>query len=146
MPLARFATLGLLSATVLLATGCGSDSKRYGVSGKVTYKDQPIKSGLISFVPKGSTASAGGAPITDGRYEVPRSPGLPPGEYEVIISVPTTAPAKAAGSAKAAGDEGPGEGGEKETAETLPAKYNSMTELKAEVKAGADNEFDFHLK
>ena len=131
----------LVIAALLSAGGCGSEPKRLTVSGTVTYKDQPIKSGLISFVPKGSTASAGGAPISDGHYEVPASAGLPPGEYEVIISVPTAAPAKAA-----PGDEGPGEGGEKDTAETLPAKYNSMTELKAEIKQGEKNEFNFHLK
>ena len=137
----RLVAPALLLTTVVVLSGCDSTARRYGASGSVTYKDQPVKSGLISFVPKGSTAPAGGAAITDGTYEVPSNPGLPPGEYEVIISVPKAAPGKAAKE-----EEGPGEGGEKETAETLPARYNAKTELRAEVKAGEKNEFDFHLK
>lgn len=134
------ALAGFLAA-VIAATGCGGGDGRQKVSGAVTYKDEAIKSGIISFVPKGSTAPAGGSPITDGRYEIPASAGLPPGEYDVVISVPTAAPPKDPDD-----EEGPGVGGEKETAETLPAKYNSNTELRAEIKAGEKNEFDFHLK
>jgi hypothetical protein len=136
------ASASLLVLALLVATGCDSGPKRYGVSGAVTYKDQPIESGIISFVPKGEPAPAAGATISDGKYEVPNSSGLLPGEYDVIISVPTAAPAKETSDE----EEGPGEGGEKATAETLPAKYNLETELKAVVKAGEDNEFDFHLK
>jgi hypothetical protein len=133
----------VLSALGVWAGGCGdSGPKRHGVSGTVTYKGQPIKSGLISFIPEGSEASAGGASITDGKYDIPDKAGLPAGKYEVSINVPT-----AGGKKKAvAEDEAPGSGGEKETRETLPVKYNENTELKAEVKDDGDNTFDFNLK
>ena len=132
---------GLVVAAGLLA-GCGdSADRRYAVSGTVTYKGQPIPNGLISFMPRGSDVSAGGSAIVDGEYTIPSSTGLPAGEYDVVISVPTAVPAKRPGD-----DEAPGEGGERETGEALPARYNLTTELKAEVKAGDKNQFDFHLE
>jgi hypothetical protein len=140
----RLAALALCAACVWVV-GCGnSGPKRYGVSGAVTYKGQPIKSGLISFIPEGSEASAGGASIIDGKYEIPDKPGLPAGKYEVSVNVPT-----AGGKNKKSGvaeDEAPGSGGEKETRETLPVKYNENTELRAEVKDDDNNEFNFNLK
>ena len=48
---------GLLASLLIFATfafSCGSDDglgKRYPVSGTVTYKDQPVPKGSISFVP-----------------------------------------------------------------------------------------------
>jgi hypothetical protein len=132
---------GLVVAAGLLA-GCGdSAERRYAVSGTVTYKGQPIANGLISFMPRGTDASAGGSAIVNGKYTIPSSVGLLAGEYDVVVSVPTATPAKAAGD-----DEAPGEGGERETGEALPARYNLMTELKAEVKAEDKNQFDFHLE
>ena len=137
----RLLGAGLVVAAGLLA-GCGdSADRRHAVSGTVTYKGQPIPNGVISFLPRGSDASAGGSAIVDGRYDIPASAGLLAGEYDVVISVPTAAPAKAPDA-----EGGPGEGGEKETAETLPARYNLMTELRAAVKAGDKNQFDFHLQ
>ena len=140
---ARWSSLLAMGVAVAVLAGCGdSGPKRYGVKGTVSYKGKPIENGLISFVQPGTEASAGGASITDGKYEIPEAVGLPAGEYEVIISVPTGGPPP-----KGAGDEPPGEGaGEKETRETLPAKYNSKTELKREVKAGEQNEINFDLK
>ncbi|HET6575509.1 MAG TPA: hypothetical protein VFG68_18040 [Fimbriiglobus sp.] len=137
--------LALVVAVVALA-GCGSPGpKRYGVKGTVAYKGKPIEAGLISFVQTGTEASAGGAAIVGGKYEIPTSAGLLAGEYQVIISVPTAGPPPKRGAPAA--DQPPGEGaGEKETRETLPAKYNAKTELKREVKAGEDNEFNFDLK
>jgi hypothetical protein len=135
------AALALCAACVWVV-GCGdSGPKRYGVSGTVTYKGQPIKSGLISFIPEGSEASAGGASIIDGKYDIPSKPGLPAGKYEVSVNVPTAGGKKQAVTE----DEAPGGGGEKETRETLPVKYNENTELKAEVKDG-QTEFNFNLK
>lgn len=137
-PVRRPSQLALAVAAVLV--GCGdAGPKRYGVTGTVTYKGKPIENGLISFVPAGSEASAGGAPITDGRYEIPKAVGLPAGEYRVIISVPTGGPAPK--------EVAPGVGaGERETREALPARYNSQTELRRAVKAGERNVFNFDLK
>lgn len=143
MQLTRSVFAFAASAGLVLSFGCGDTGpKRHALSGAVTYKGRPIKGGLISFIPKGGQVSAAGAPITDGRYAIPAATGLLAGEYDVSISVPTAAP----GKSETKGDDAPGGGGEKETAETLPAKYNATTELHVEVKAGGPNEFDFDLK
>lgn len=141
MSVTRWLSVSALILALGWAAGCGdSGPKRYGVSGTVTYKGEPIKNGLISFIPQGSQASAGGASIINGKYEVPAKPGLPPGQYAVSINVPT-----GAGKAAPGAEEAPGAGGEKATRETLPAKYNSKTELKADVQP-SKTMFDFELK
>lgn len=125
----------LLLACVAAVTGCGGDG-RSKVTGTVQYKGQPIKAGVISFIEEGAVASAGGSAITDGKYELPGESGLKPGKYSVSINVPDS---------KAKMEAMPGISGP-EPKETLPAKYNAKTELKAEIKAGGKNVFDFDLK
>ena len=124
-----------LLLAIALASGCGGGGP-YGVSGSVKYKGQPVKAGLIAFIPEGAASPAGGAPITGGEYSVPAAAGLPAGKYRVSISVPDTKAAKA--------EEMPGMSGPPPK-ETLPVKYNASTELTAEVKPGK-NVFDFDLK
>jgi hypothetical protein len=72
---------------VLVAGGCGSsDPLGVGVSGMVTYKGQPIKEGLIAFIPMdGTNGPTGGANIDDGKYAIPRRGALAPGKYRVEI-------------------------------------------------------------
>jgi len=70
---ARSAVLsGVLFALLCgLVAGCG-DEKTYRVSGKVTFKGQPIPAGMIYFTPdkaKGNAGSGGYAPIKDGSYD-----------------------------------------------------------------------------
>ncbi|MFM7540599.1 MAG: hypothetical protein ACKO9Z_13165 [Planctomycetota bacterium] len=124
--------------TVLLAAGCGGDG-RSRVSGLVNLKGQPLKAGVISFIEVGAIAPSGGSAIQDGKYEVPAEAGLKPGKYAVAISAPENK-SRAAAEEAMPGMSGP------PPKETLPAKYNSKTELRAEVKAGAKNEFDFDLQ
>jgi hypothetical protein len=131
----RFGIVVLLLSALLLG-GCNANA-RYRVYGSVSYKGQPITAGLITFIPEGSEASAGGAPITDGKYDIPAASGLPPGKYKVSISVP---------SAKVDPKEIETPGISVEAKETLPAKYNSETELRAEVTTGGTNEHNFDLK
>lgn len=129
----------LAVVAVLPLVGCGdSGPKRYRVAGTVRYKAQPLKSGLITFIPDGAQSPAGGAPIVDGQYEIAATRGLLAGKYKVSISAPT-------GGAAVKEGEAPGVSG-KETRETLPARYNTRTELIAEIKAGAANEFPFALE
>jgi len=82
----RFAMIPLV---LLLSTmtGCGwGETLGVGVSGTITYKGQPIKEGLISFIPMGGTSGpSGGANIDDGRYAVSRRAGLVPGKYRVEV-------------------------------------------------------------
>jgi hypothetical protein len=102
----------------------------------VKYQGQPIQTGQISFIPEGAQSPTGGGAINAGAYDIPAATGLLAGQYRVSISVLKGPPVKET--------EMPGESGN--TIETLPAKYNSNTELRAEVKAGSTNQFDFDLK
>jgi hypothetical protein len=78
---------GLLAAVALLAAGCGS--KPVGsVSGTVTYKGAPVKSGSVNFV--SATGAADQAKLSEsGAYTIP---SLEAGEYKVYILPPTPEP------------------------------------------------------
>lgn len=81
----------LVAALTLVATGCGDDSglaKRYPVSGKVTYKGEPVPKARIDFkatTPEGRDASG---EVVDGYYKlttVDPGDGALPGDYKVTI-------------------------------------------------------------
>jgi hypothetical protein len=127
---------GLLFACLIFAAGCGGSGK-YGVSGTVKYQGQPVKAGSVSFIPEGANSPIGGAPIVNGAYEIPAAIGLPQGQYKVTISSTDAQDVK---QGEAPGESGP------TPKELLPEKYNSNTELKAEVKATPKNVIDYDLK
>jgi hypothetical protein len=128
--------LALLAAALVL--GCAdSGPKRHRVSGTVQYKGQPVKAGTVTFIPEGAPSAAGGAPIAEGKYDIPAGAGLIPGKYKVSVSYPDP---------KTVAAQGEMPGMSVQPREMLPAKYNASTELQAEVKSGASNEFSFDLK
>lgn len=132
----------MLSCLLVTSLGCGSGNplNRQAVSGKVTLDGQPLDQGTIELVPTVTEGGilSGGA-IRDGSFQVPADKGLPPGTYTVrIYSVEgDAAPAAPAGAdiVKAP-----------LAKERIPAKYNSQSELTAEVKDGESNIFTFDLK
>lgn len=129
-----------LGFAVTFLNGCGdSGPSRHEIKGKVTFKGEPIKAGTITFIPDvaGQMASAGGAPITNGEYSIPKVAGLPEGKYKVSISMPD--PKNAPKMEETPGESVP-------TKDLIPAKYNSDTELRAEVTSSGTNEFNFDLK
>ncbi len=66
---------GLMFAT--LALGCG-DGKGYRITGKVTFKGQPVPVGKIYFNPdgsKGNTGPSGYADIKNGEYDTSAAGG-----------------------------------------------------------------------
>jgi len=106
--------------------------KRYGVSGTVKYKGEPIKAGAITF--RAENGTSGGGQIVNGKYDIPADVGLPEGKYRVSISYPDPkVPAPK-------GDETPGV--VLPSNELIPEKYNTKSELTAEIKAQA-NEVNF---
>lgn len=137
MRLLNSATPLVLFTVGLAAVGCGSSGPvRNAVSGTVTYKSQPIKSGTISFR-SDDDQHVGTGTITDGKYAIPWVSGLPAGKYIVAVSYPDPripAPRE---------DEPPGESVTER--ELLPARYNENTELKAEIKNGT-NDVSYDLK
>lgn len=84
--------LSAVSATVIvMAPGCGDDgglSTRYTVSGKVTYKGEPVKKAVINFVPNDPEGHPAGGTVENGHYELttltPKDGALP-GKYKVTI-------------------------------------------------------------
>ncbi|QDT98196.1 hypothetical protein [Gimesia aquarii] len=127
----------------LTLSGCGSTETgpdRTIVTGKVTFKGEPVLQGQIWFLPQaGREAPQAGAPIVEGQYRVENKGGVPIGSCQVKI---TAEQPKA--DIKIVEDGGPEE---IPTTQYLPARYNEQTELTAEIKSSADPiEIDFELK
>lgn len=82
----------LLAAILLVSSGCGSSQRKTGnLSGKVTFKGQPVPEGFINFmpdVPGGNSGEVKGFPIKEGQYNTAQgsNPGIYPGANKVMIS------------------------------------------------------------
>lgn len=77
----------------LLLPGCGGSERLTPVSGKITFGNEPLSMGQVTFKPdasKGNKAadSAFGTVDTDGTYKLTYKgkPGAPPGWYKVAVS------------------------------------------------------------
>jgi hypothetical protein len=82
--------LGVI-AFLPLAAGCSSRPQPVQLSGKVTFKGQPVPAGWISFTPDVATGGLGGVKvyqIKDGVYDSAQEsqPPLIPGTYQVRIA------------------------------------------------------------
>jgi hypothetical protein len=132
----RSLALVLLGAIVAGCSG-GDELPRQEVSGTIRLGGEPLPSGFINFEPSAGQATGGGAVITDGSYSLPRDTGLVPGAYRISISSPS--------NAGGPGGDAPGSAGSM-MQEGIPARYNSQSELTAEVTDGGDNTFDFDLE
>jgi hypothetical protein len=85
-PILRFTGVFSLLTLVLVVGGCGGDSGTGTITGKVTYKSEPLVGGQIVFL----TDTAGGfsAPIQeDGSYKVEK---VPVGKVKVYFQPPAT--------------------------------------------------------
>jgi hypothetical protein len=125
---------------LLLLAGCDRDPMgRQAVSGTVVFNGGPLDQGRIHFTPAGKGPTESGATIENGRYAIPRGTGLAPGSYRVsIFSYDQKGP-------KVQSEEVPGDPGNTQFKERIPAKYNAKTTLTAEVKKGGRNVFDFTI-
>ena len=134
-------TLVMLNLWVVFA-GCGqteyTGAERFPLSGKVTYGGQPIDLGTISFLPlSGNAQRVSGGMIENGVFSVPEKHGANAGKYRVEIrwQKATGKKVKVMGSAEPID----------ERVEGLPAKFNSQSQLTADVPS-PDNTYDFDLK
>jgi hypothetical protein len=136
----RSATMAMAIAMALAGCGGGASDgiPREPISGKVTLDGKALDTGLITFSPTEEGKPTAGTAVQDGSYRVSRSEGPSPGLHRVNIWSQ-----KPTGKKKPNADE-PGTFIE-ETRETIPARYNHNSELKAEVKPGAANQFNFDL-
>lgn len=128
----------LVTATAVLTlaalAGCGGATTGT-VSGEVTLDDQPLKEGLIRFVPADGKTAGPDAPITDGKFSVS---GVPVGEVKVEIT-----------SFKVTGTRKVYDTPDSPTVDVgkqiIPPRYNTQTELKMTVQGGSQ-EKKFTLK
>ncbi len=79
----------LAAAIVAVAVGCSSQSTTAAkLSGKVTFKGQPVPAGWISFTPDVGRGSVKVFQIKDGVYDSSKEsqPPLEPGIYQIRIA------------------------------------------------------------
>lgn len=122
----RFVCAGLFLSLSIALVGCDG-AKAHQVSGTVTFDGEPVKEGHIAFLPNG-----GGGSITDGRYSI----STPPGSFKVEIN--------ASKLQKLPPGQVGMDGAKEEVREYIPERYNSKTELKADVSGSTT--LDFTLK
>ena len=84
--------LGIASILSLASVGCNSKPKPIQLSGKVTFRGQPVPAGYITFMPdvgNGNRGSTKLIKIKDGVYDSSQEPpdqALTPGAYQVRIA------------------------------------------------------------
>ena len=129
--------LGSVLLLLLVAVGCGENDplNRQEVSGKITLDGELLADGTVEFTPV-SNGAPSGASIKEGLFTIPGEKGLPPGDYVVRIS---------AASASGATVEVPGESN-RISAELIPEKYNTKSELSFHVDDKGSNFLELDLK
>lgn len=144
--------LYVLLMSVFLAvhcSGCGGagDQPALGtVTGQITMDGKPLANANVIFQPQNGP-SANGITDSDGKYELTYlhgQKGTVVGSNTVYIKTGSSG-ADPDAAATAEGGVPASTGKKTGKPETVPAKYNSKTELKAEVVDGA-NTIDFDLK
>jgi hypothetical protein len=135
----RFVGIASLTAGMACVSGCGEAGVEgvVPVSGKVTYKDQPVADATVTFVGEGAGAAAAvGNTSSDGSYSLRtlNTEGAKPGKYTVLV----TKTESTGGGASASMEEAKSNVSVSEAKQLLPAKYAdaSQSPLNVEVKAG----------
>lgn len=119
-----------IAIPLLLAifAGCGQSGPEVApVSGRVTLDGRPLPSADVSFQPDGAQRASSGRTDADGRYHLMfkrGQPGALAGEHTVRISISRELVSNPP---------------------HIPARYDTQSELRREVKAGEENVFDFDL-
>ena len=117
--------MALCGMGMLVFQGCQeSRYERVVVSGTVTYQSKPLEKGMIAFFPtKGTKTSPSAGKIVAGQYRIDRLGGVPVGTHRIEIKAYDV-------------PEGP-RVALTETAQYLPAKYNTETIFGCEISTEA---------
>ena len=119
-----------LMLLIVLVAGCSKGKPIGDVRGKVTLNGEPLAQGAVQFVPvNGDTPTTGGL-IRDGAFQVE----VPVAKQRVKISSNTVDKEKTPPNATA----------DQIVMKSLPAKYNSQSDITLDVVAGA-NEVEYKL-
>jgi len=107
----------------------------------VTLDGDPVDGGSIAFIPLGGGDQQRrvGAPIVSGRYAIPAEKHLAPGKYRVEIHWP-----RKTGRKVAIPDDPPNM--MDETIEVVPPKFNTRSELTADIGGSTPGDFDLKTK
>jgi len=128
---------GACGLALVFLAGCAS---KPSVTGTVSFDGAPVDGGVINFVPEGGQRAEGGrasAEIKDGKYAIPAEKIPPPGRYRVEI-LWNKKTGKDVPNPTDPGTTMP------ETKQVIPVKYNTRSELTADIKVGG-NSIDFPL-
>lgn len=117
-----------LAALLCASIGCSAGDGKIPVSGVVTFDGAPMPDGYVTFTPEGGGTPAA-APIAAGKFEFAVKPGAHRVEIEASHLVGEKNPIM----------------GLQPREQYVPARYNSETTLRADVKAGDENAFTFDL-
>lgn len=124
----------LVPAMLCLAVGCGDHSaaKLHSVTGTVTLDGEPLPQGDIHFDGTADGLGIDSARIKNGKYALRAKAGRKKVQIVASREVP--------------GKENAGIPGTPVYEEYIPEKYNTKSDLSAEVKEGGENAFPFELK
>lgn len=138
----------MCAAALFVVPGCGgvSDQPELGqVTGSVTLNGKPLSGVAVVFQPE-SGRPARGMTDANGKYEltyIRQTKGTKVGPNRVEIA--PSEDGEAAETENEGSESTPVAKPSKSGKPTIPSRYNTQSELKAEVKAGK-NTFDFELK
>jgi hypothetical protein len=125
-----------------IVAGCSSEGDglpREAIEVEAKIDSKPLERAFVQFVPVNSAGEAThvGGILENGQLSITKEQGPVPGDYLVSIT---------SGVIESNVDKNalPGEG-TKPRKDTIPAKYNLNTELKATVSKGGPNVFAFEL-
>lgn len=146
--LGNFCSPTVLVCGFLLLAGCGGGADnsppRAAVSGTVLLDDQPLKKGVVNFIPTGETKGPmTTAPVENGKYSLSEELGPLVGTHRVEI--------ESRDSGGVAMDDEQAiqrlkqQGVKRLQVVKVPAAYNTRSQLTATIKAETENQFDFPL-
>jgi hypothetical protein len=149
----RPASLLLALTLATVAIGCArslDDLPREPVAGTVTMDGQPLPEAVIQFSAAGDAAKnatpGANTEVKDGKFSIPREEGLVPGTYKVSVSHAVLKEVQPKGKGKAQVNTSIPNRNKQLGPEQIPAKYNTQTELKADIKPGSSRDLKFELQ